>query len=253
MSVDASLAALPYCGAPPVPAEIWSRWNGDPVLLALLAALAAVAIRRGEPARRRTWFALGWLGLVVLAVSPLCAATSALFSARAAHHLLLIAVVAPMLVAGGLRLPPPAGGATGIRIAAVLQALTLWFWHLPGPYAAALSHDGIYWAMQASLLGGALLFWSGLTAPSAPTGAVLVALLGTTLQMGFLGALITFAAAPLYAPHLGTTAAWGLSALEDQQLGGLLMWVPGGLPYLAAAVLVVARRLAGPEREAARA
>ena len=64
------------------------------------------------------------------------------------------------------------------------------------------------------------------------------AILASTVQMGLLGALITFAAAPLYAPHLGSTLAWGVAPLDDQQLAGVLMWAPGSLAYLAAAVAI---------------
>jgi putative membrane protein len=56
------------------------------------------------------------------------------------------------------------------------------------------------------------------------------------VQSTILGALLTFARAPWYTSHLGSTAAWGLTPLEDQQLAGLIMWVPGGLIYLAAAL-----------------
>lgn len=245
MFADDSPSALPYCGAPPLPAEIWSRWNGDPLLIALLAALLALPRDRHGGRRSGASFTIGWLIVVVLSVSPLCALTSALFSARAAHHALLIAAAAPLLVAGGLRLPRLARDGAAIPLAAAIQAATLWIWHLPAPYAAALSHDGVYLAMQVTLLASALLFWSSLRQPSAPAGTVLLALLATTLQMGLLGALITFASTPLYAPHLQTTAAWGLSALEDQQLGGLIMWVPASLPALGAALLVIVRRLAG--------
>jgi len=65
-----------------------------------------------------------------------------------------------------------------------------------------------------------------------PSGAALVALVATIGQMGLLGALIVFAPGPLYLVHLASTAPWGLSPLADQQLAGLLMWVPASLPYL---------------------
>ena len=90
--------------------------------------------------------------------------------------------------------------------------------------------------MQLSLLASATLFWLAVrrTSPAAAIAAILV----TMVLMGLLGALILFAAAPLYEPHFASTPAWGVSPLADQQLAGLLMWAPGSLAYLAAAVFI---------------
>jgi putative membrane protein len=66
-------------------------------------------------------------------------------------------------------------------------------------------------------------------------------LLFTTLQMGLLGALLTFAPEPVFAPHLFTTEAWGLSSLEDQQLGGAIMWIVGSGIYLVAALVICSK------------
>ncbi len=109
--------------------------------------------------------------------------------------------------------------------------LAFWFWHAPAPYATALSDPLVYWVMQASLLGTATLLWRALLMPGAEPVSVTIAIVATVGQMGLLGALIAFAPAPLYAPHLATTEPWGLSPLADQQLAGLLMWVPGAIPY----------------------
>ena len=95
--------------------------------------------------------------------------------------------------------------------------------------------------MQFSLIVSAAGFWAALKRSSAP--AAVAALLATMVQMGLLGALITFSAAPLYAPHLLTTQAWGLSPLEDQQLAGLIMWAPASGVYLIAALALAARWL----------
>jgi putative membrane protein len=89
-----------------------------------------------------------------------------------------------------------------------------------------------YWLMQASLLSSAWLLWRAILAPNALTGPSVVALVATSVQMGFLAALIVFAPRPLYAVHFASTAAWGMSPLADQQLAGLLMWAPASLPYV---------------------
>ena len=187
------------------------------------------------------------LVLLILFVSPFCALTSALFSARVVHHVVLTAVVAPLLVLSfprELRLPG------SLLLWTAVHALTFWAWHTPGLYALALSYDALYWLMQASLLGSAFAMWAALR--RAPVPAAVAALLATTVQMGLLGALITFSLSPLYAPHFATTLPWGFAALEDQQLGGLIMWAPAAGLYLGAALFLASRWLAGESRAAAR-
>lgn len=241
----------PYCGAAPVPGELLARWNLDPLLLLLALATTAFAWHSAFGAAhpdRRAYFASGFALLVLLFVSPFCALTSALFSARVAHHVLLTAVVAPLLV---LSLPRERLRVPG-SLAAWTAAHTLlfWAWHAPGLYAFALGDNAAYWLMQATLLGSALGFWAAVRRSSAP--AAVAALLVAVVQMGLLGALITFAATPLYAPHFLTTAAWGLDPLEDQQLAGLIMWAPAAGFYLAAALVIAGRWLSREERAAAR-
>lgn len=239
----------PYCGAAPLPGELLSRWNFDPLLLTGLAALALFwhfGIGRDTPERRK-WFGAAFGLMLLLFVSPFCALSSALFSARVVHHVLLTAVIAPLLV---LSLPPERLRIPGpLAFWTAAQALVFWAWHAPAFYALALSNDAIYWLMQLSLLGSAVGFWAALRRSSAP--AAVAALLVTTVQMGLLGALITFAGSPLYSPHFTTTAPWGLEPLEDQQLAGLIMWAPAAAVYLAAALAVAGRWLAREDRAAA--
>ena len=233
---------VPYCGSAPSPTELWARWNLDPALLAalvLLAMLLAAARRRagGQPG-----VVVGAIAILLIRfVSPLCALTSALFSVRAVHHVLLMIVAAP-LVAECLR-PGWERVPAGLAAATLVQALAFWLWHAPTLYAAALANDALYWLMQLSVLLAASAFWMAIRSASAP--AAVAALLATMVQMGLLGALITFAPTPLYAPHAATTMAWGLSPLEDQQLAGLIMWVPAAGFYLGAALLILARALGG--------
>jgi len=230
---------LPYCGAAPVPADLLARWNFDPILLAALLGLGLASHLRTRTAEpwRRGCFAMAFLLLVLLFVSPFCALTSALFSARVVHHVLLGLVLAPLLVTAfpAWRVHGSVPGWTAI------QALIFWLWHSPPVYGWALSNDAVYWSMQISLTASAIGFWSGLRHASTPTA--IAALLASMVQMGLLGALITFSGAPLYAPHLATTAAWGLSPLEDQQLAGLIMWAPAAGLYLAAALALAGRWL----------
>ncbi len=236
-------APIPYCGPAPAPGALWSQWNLDPLLLGAFAIGAVLLATRSDmtPGGRRA----GWLGLAALAIAfitPICALSSSLFAARTVHHALLISVAAPLVA---LALPrPPRLGITAVMGATVLQAVVLWFWHAPGLYAAALSNDGIYWVMENTLFAASLLFWVSVRGASAPAAALGLVL--TMVQMGMLGALLVFAGSPLYEPHLMTTAAWGLSPLEDQQLAGLIMWAPAAGVYLVTALTIVSRWI-GPD------
>lgn len=222
-----------YCGPAPDPSEIWLRWNLDPALLLGLALLAA-AVGLRQSGRLTGWVAVAVLALAF--VSPLCAASAALFSARVVHHVLLVAVAAPLLA---LTWPGRAAGA--VLPAFLIATAVLWGWHLPAAYDLAMSDIGVYWAMQLSLLLSATAFWRVVLHPRQAAGHALPMILAGIVQMGLLGALLTFAPAPLYAIHALAPLGWGFTPLGDQQLGGLIMWVPAALPY-AALGAIVARR-----------
>ena len=228
-----------YCGAPPVPGG--TGWNLDPWLGLALGVGIALAWRRSD--NRRALMA-GWLVLALALVSPLCNLSVALFSARVGQHLTILLVAAPLLAIGLAtpRRPPRAGR---IAAAAACFAALLWLWHLPGPYVATFRSDLTYWAMHLSLLVAGIWLWRGLllAAVDRPE-AVLPAGIATAAQMSALGAFLTFAPRAIFPPHAYTTLAWGLTPLEDQQLGGLIMWVPGGLAFAGVAVgsLIMAMR-----------
>jgi len=218
---------IAYCGPAAVPNDFWSRWNFDPVLLAVLAGVA-IAIGRGHSANTRAgWGALALMFFIF--VSPLCALASALFSARVLHHVLLVAAVSPLLA---LAFPLRRVGSPPLPILVLASAVILWLWHAPTAYEWGLSSVTAYWLMQGSLVGSAWLMWRAILAPAAAPGPALIALATTIGQMGLLGAVIVFAPRPIYLVHLSSTTPWGLSPLIDQQLGGLLMWVPAMVPYL---------------------
>ncbi|MET0337846.1 MAG: cytochrome c oxidase assembly protein [Caulobacter sp.] len=231
--------AIPYCGVAPTPGELIGRWNLDALLIvALLAGLGGAILRlRGE---RRLWALAAIAALALIFVSPLCALSAALFSARTAHHLLLMGLAAPLLA-----LALPWRRTPSLLTATALQTALLWGWHAPAAYAWALSHDGAYWLMQGCLLGSSLLFWQAIRAAAAP--AAVAGLLAAMVQMGLLGALLTFANQAIYTPHLITTAPWGLTPLQDQQLAGLIMWAPGSALYLLPALWILGRWLGRDE------
>jgi cytochrome c2 len=133
----------------------------------------------------------------------------------------------------------------------VLHSVALWIWHSPGLYQRALEHEGIHALEHASFFGTALLFWwvlarfAGLGRPRAASqaGAGVLYIFSISVSSGLFAALITFAPSVWYPVYTATAPAWGLSALEDQQLAGVIMWIPMGIVYLAAAMLLLGRWL----------
>lgn len=218
-----------YCGPPPTPEAIWASWNFDPVLLCALSGFGIAAWRDRA--------ALAALAVLILVfVSPLCALSSALFSARVVHHILLTALAAPLLA-----LWRPAKRPTPLAQPLLLATLIFWAWHVPLLYDAALGDKALYWVMELTLLGSATWFWRAVMAPGRSVVEVVSASILVFAQMGLLGALLTFAPAPVYASHALAPLSWGLSSLADQQLGGLLMWVPSAFPVALAASLAARR------------
>jgi cytochrome c oxidase assembly factor CtaG len=223
------------------------------------------------------------MGLVAVAaalVSPLDAAADHLLSAHMAQHLLLVVVAAPLLIVGSpvlamSRLLPkgwrratrPWGRSGPIRVACrtltnpvaslFLVTAVLWAWHVPLLYEAAVENPILHVVEHASFLGTALLFWWVALQPSGPRrlsrGADVLYVFAGALQSGALGALLTFASSPIYSLYAHRTAAWGASPVSDQQLAGLLMWVPSFVVHLLAAGALFVAWLRASEREAWRA
>ena len=241
----------------PDPAGLASRWNFDPLLLVTLGAVAIAypwlmrSVVWPSPGVRR-WrtacFYLGWAIGAAALLSPLCALSVSLFSARVGQHMVLETIAAPLVAFGARDRRWRRRAPRHDLAAAVAFAAMLWFWHAPGPYVATFESDWVYWLMHITTFGAAVWLWRTLLdAPAQRVGVFIVAMLTTTLQMGFLGALLTFSAQPLFAVHAFTTAPWGLTPLEDQQLGGVIMWIPAGVIFLVAIIAGAAVAIEGAE------
>jgi putative membrane protein len=270
-----------HTGKPLAPHDLWSAWTFEPavvVSLAIAAAFYAMGVRNLWRASAcgsglRGWevasFAVGWAALAIALVSPLHALGGVLFSAHMTQHEILISIAAPLLVlgrplvafiwsfrpttrraVGQLARTPLTGAAWSVlsrpSTAFALHAVALWAWHLPGPYQATTTSAVLHALQHASFLFTALLFWwTVLMARGGQVnrGAAVFYLFATALSTGALGALLAFAPTLWYPTYAATTGPWGLSPLDDQQLGGLIMWIPGSLPYLVAALYIFARWL----------
>ena len=279
------LAVQPAAAHGPVPvqpAAVWGAWSFDPLVIVPLL-LAHWAYGRGV---RRLWeragrwrgiggrhiaaFVLGEIAAIIALVSPVDQLGGTLLSAHMVQHGLLVAIAPPLLLLGlpgvafAWALPPGLRkGFTGSRSwrwlaafanalsrplpASILHGLALWIWHAPAAFDAALEYEWMHTLEHASFFGTALLFWRGiLGARSArEIGPALGAAFFILMHSGLLAALITLAPRPLY-DWYGATELWGMTAIEDQQLAGLLMWVPMGLVYFGACLLL-AKRLLAPD------
>jgi putative membrane protein len=265
----------------------WRSWSGDPmVLIGIVVAAWAytrglgrlwgqAGVGHGLPRWRALCFA-GGLGTIVFALlSPFDALDALLFSAHMVQHLLLILVAAPLLILGAPLVPvlfalPVAQrraighwwkrtgtlrafwhGATHPLVIWALNVVVLFAWHLPGPYTLALRYDMVHGCEHACFLGVSLLFWWILLDPAGQRrlghGAAVLFVFTMGLPMGILGALLTFAPTLWYPGQEVNSALWGLTPLEDQQLAGLLMWVPSGIVYLLLALGLMAAWLRAEE------
>lgn len=285
-----SNVAHAHPGAALAPHDLWSAWSFAPSVVVGCIIAVGLYVRGVRTIRRRAgtrlvapWrtrsFAAAIAALLVALVSPVDALANALFSVHMLQHLLLMMVAAPLLVLGdpmtamlwalpfrarrgvglwwrrrrGLRaiwalLASPAGAWT-------LHVAALWIWHVPSLYDDAVADGAVHVLEHLTFLLTAMLFWwvpFKAHGRRAGAGTALLYLFGAVLQGTILGALLALARHPLYTAHFGTTRAWGLTPLEDQQIAGLLMWVPAGFVYLAALVPLALRVLRQPRAQGAR-
>jgi putative membrane protein len=235
------MVIIPYCGAAPLPGTLWGRFNLDPAVIGALLLVATWQWRALPSRMSRARAAGGWLLASGALLSPLCALSVALFSARVAQHMILILGAAPLIAMGlPARRTPESSGPLWVSVSFFFVAL--WLWHMPVPYAATFSSVIAYWCMHLTLFGSAIYLWRELLHhPPERTLAALAAGTLTFVQMGLLGAMLAFADRAIFPWHFGRTQVWGLTALEDQQLGGVFMWIPGVALFLWSGVRSVSR------------
>ncbi|MDB5515571.1 MAG: Conserved Membrane protein of unknown function [Tardiphaga sp.] len=255
-------------GAPADGAEpMWTfdGWIVGPLLvLGGLHAFGSVALwRRAKDGRSvRRWmtaaFILGWLTLAGALVTPLHWLGERLFTFHMIEHEIVMAISAPLLVVarpigtmlwalprtlriaiGRLLRSPVAGAAWNVlsngRNATLLHGLAIWVWHAPSLFDAAVTSIAMHRLQHLSFLITAILFWWSVFRRS-EAGLAAWHLFVTMLHTAVLGALMALAPRVLYTAQTAAARDFGLTPLEDQQLAGLIMWVPAGTVYAGAAL-----------------
>lgn len=264
----------------------WTDWNRDPVLLINLfialwlygRGLARIwsrgRIGRVVSRRQVAAFLLGMLAMAIVLVSPIDALGEQLAWVHMVQHMVLMTVAAPLIVLGSPILVWTWGLSSFWRgtlsriwwlvcrwripwralwnplIAWSVYAVVTWAWHIPPFYESALRNPFLHDLQHATFFLAGCLYWRGLIDPisrfRAGDGIGVISLFSMTMQATVLGVLMTVSPVPWYADYIGRTELWGLTPLEDQQLAGLIMWMPACLSYLIAALVLLSRCLRDP-------
>jgi putative membrane protein len=288
MSIPLFFSFVPCCFAHEIgPAnlqELNEWWVFEPGVvapLALTAVLYGLGVWRLRSAANTAFgfaeiacFIAGWVTLIIALVSPLHPWGAVLFSAHMTQHELLMLVAAPLLVLGRPVIPflwaLPRSTARAIALWAknsswqriwntitapflawLIHAVILWSWHVPVLFQATRDSEFIHALQHASFLFSALLFWWAILhgrRRAVGFGVAVLYMFTTALHSGLLGALLTFTRTLWYPIYANTTQPWGLTPLEDQQLGGLIMWIPAGVVYIIAALALFAGWLRESEK-----
>ncbi|HEY4049162.1 MAG TPA: cytochrome c oxidase assembly protein [Acidobacteriaceae bacterium] len=270
-------------GPLPMPGTLWQpeNWSWEfsivfPLFLWGIWYLIG-AIRRGQQdglTKHHVAFAAGWTALFLALVSPIHRLGDVLFSAHMLQHEVLLLIAAPLVSAShpavtllyaisrNTRQPigswirnvehaPPLSVMLAPLGAFLIHAAALWLWHIPYLYQATLESDPIHALQHLSFFLSGVLFWSALIGAGRSTmtyGASVLYVFGTAAHCSALGALLTFSSVIWYPIYLERTQLWKLTPLEDQQLGGLLMWIPSGVVFIVIGIWLFARWLTTSEQ-----
>jgi len=272
----APLTAFGHGGEVHATPSLWTLWEFDPLIVFILLASGAVytlgvrnlwrsaGVGRGITKGEAAYYALGWLSLAVALVSPVHLLGELLFSMHMTQHEILMLVAAPLIVLGrpfvsaAWAVPQGSRQSAGsvVRsplvdrawsfisngaVAWVIHAVALWVWHIPAMFQATLKSDLVHTLQHASFFGTALLFWWAILFGKRGLqsyGAGVLYLFTTMVQSGLLGIFLTLTSRVWYPEYSATTELFGLSPIEDQQIGGLIMWIPAGLIYMFAALVM---------------
>lgn len=262
-------------------------WNGaTAVVLVIVTALYVAGIvrlwrRDGGRQTVRPWqaaaFLAGVLCTAIALLSQLDRLSDVLFSAHMAQHEILMLLSAPLMVLGrpfivtlwAVSTPVRTSIASTLRrpqVVAVwerisgpltvllLHAVVLWGWHVPAMFEAALHNESIHVVQHLGFFLTAALFWWALIHGRYGRlgyGVGVIYVFATAMHTEILGALLTFGSRAWYPTHAARTAASGVSPLEDQQLAGIVMWIPFGVVFVVIGLALFAAWLGEAERRVA--
>ena len=262
------------------------HWDLQPLVVVPLVAMAVLYVAglrriwqragrgRGISPSAVLSFAAGWMVMAAALISPVAWISEILFSMHMTQHMLLMLVAAPLVAFGQPLLvwlwvfdgPGRERIATAVRGPAVtrawrlvtgalttflLQAVVLWMWHAPVLYELALRHDGIHAVQHLSFVVTASLFWWAMVHGRYGRigyGLAVLYVFLTAVHSGALGALLTIAPSPWYSTYVTRGGPWGVDALADQQLAGLLMWIPAGVIFIVLGLALFAAWMGEAER-----
>ena len=257
--------------------SLLTDWSFDPtflvpLLLAVLYFKGYVRYRRGGgrrfPAWRAVLFALGVAVVGIALMSPIDMLADYSFTFHMVQHDLLMLVAAPLILLGAPFIPVIRGLPMGLRrrwfvpaarrgplrvaakfltrplVALVLFEATVVAWHLPGLYNAALFNNAVHYGMHFSFIATAILFWWHIVTPYPFPSRLhyflrMAMLVASAIVNSFLAALIAFSGTVLYG-YGARHGFWGLSPIDDQSIGGVLMWVMGDMLRLGAITVLFA-------------
>jgi cytochrome c oxidase assembly factor CtaG len=266
--------------------EALLSWSFEPLVVVPAVAAATLYLRgwatlsRRMPARfgvgRAVIFLGGLAGVVLALCSPLDALSQQFLQAHMVQHLLLMLVTPPLLwlgapvaplllglphrprqaVAAGLATRPARGLTRALgnpRITCVAFILAFWFWHVPALYDLALRSDTWHHVEHFCFFAAALAFWWPVIRPWParsvwPRWPMIGYLLVAEAQNTLLSAILTFSDRVIYPFYDAPPRAGGLTALEDQSLAGVIMWIPGSLAFAVPVLWIVLTSLAAPPR-----
>ena len=256
--------------------DFWlTQWNWEPSIVIGTALIIGLYLYAVGPLRKKYHlaehvkkaqvfsFLLGMSIMFLALVSPLDElGDSYLFSAHMLQHLCITIVGPPLLLIGipGWLVDPLLRKPVIFRIAKVLTFPALafflynfdfWLWHAPPLYNATLENQNIHILEHLTFIVFGVIYWWPVFSPSAllprlSIGGQVLYLFLSGMPTVALGAGLTFLP-PLYAPYLAAPRVWGLSPAADQQLGGLIMWVPGNIVYIVIVSILFIRWMQGQE------
>lgn len=270
------------------PDSFWTAWPNEPLMQVLFVASCLVLwigwgrLKETSPSAFPSWrgwsLTAGMASLGIALLSPVAVYSDFLFTMHMVQHLLLLTVTPPLLLQGKPLVPFLHGLPKRVRqpiarnlapgrwmhkvgyvlgnpaVAMAAYLITVAVWHIPVMYDAAQGRTITHDLEHFMFLGTATLFWWPVIHPTGgrrrlSLGKAIPYLLPPLLEAMLIGIVLTFAQSPLYTTYQDVAPTWGLSVLDDQQLGGLIMWVPGGLLFLIPLIGLLAAFLNKEERE----